>query len=90
MLIVRQHYISYIKHAIFHDFVTLRNLLCNRVSMSHDIGDKYSTFQSLDTRNLPSTDSEFSLIRRNSFSKNMVDKRVWRINWIVINNCTLF
>ena len=34
--------------------------------------------------------SEYSLIRHNLFSKNMVDKRVWQINWIFIGTCTLY
>ena len=36
------------------------------------------------------TYSEYLLIRCNSFSKNMVNQRVWRINWIFIGTCTLY
>ena len=38
----------------------------------------------------PTLYSEYSLIRRNSFSKNMADYRVWWINWIIIGTCTLY
>ena len=34
--------------------------------------------------------SEYSLILSNSFSKNMVDKRVWWTNLIFIGTCTLY
>ena len=36
------------------------------------------------------TYSEYSLICRDLFSKNMVDYRVWQINWIFIGTCTLY
>ena len=35
------------------------------------------------------TYSKYSLIHCNSFSKNMMDSRDWRINWIFIGTCTL-
>ena len=42
------------------------------------------------TCNFAVTYSEYSLIHCNSFSKNMVDSRDWRINWIFIGTCTLY
>ena len=38
----------------------------------------------------PTKYSEYSLIRCNLLSKNMVDLRVWWINWIIIGTCTLY
>ena len=34
--------------------------------------------------------SEYSLIRHNSFSKNMVEEQVWWSNWMFIGTCTLY
>ena len=49
LLISCQHYCSCIKQVFNHDFVARTKLVCNHFSVSGDVGDKYSTFQSFVT-----------------------------------------
>ena len=55
-----QHYISRIKHVISREVSRLNDLLCNQISVIHDVGDNCWTFQSLNAQNLPSTDVHYN------------------------------
>ena len=59
-LIACQNYYSYIKHVFYRKFVACTNSLRNQFSATRDVGDKYSTFRSLDTLNLPTTDVRYN------------------------------
>ena len=60
ILIGFQHYISHIKHVISCEVSCLNDLLRNQISMNRDIGDSCSIFQSLNTRNLLSTEVRYN------------------------------